>query len=145
MNISVAELKNSMSADSLQTSEDSVSISSNEQDESSKIKETEEDTKPKLPFSTYIDKGPKITNRDSGISNALEDELADDIGPLPAKKDASKFEISRIMPRSTKSMKSLDPLNIITEEKYSNIKTNRTYESEKNLTSKMLTTEDSTA
>ena len=43
-----------------------------------------------MPYSPYIDKGMKrkINKKESGISNALEEEeLFDDIGPLPTNKE----------------------------------------------------------
>ena len=53
-----------------------------------------------------------MPTRESGLSNALEDEeLVDDIGPLPVKKGANKLETGiagRIKPRATVSMKNVN-------------------------------------
>ena len=44
-----------------------------------------------MPYSPYKDKGMKprkVNKKESGISNALEEEeLFDDIGPLPSNKE----------------------------------------------------------
>ena len=53
-----------------------------------------------------------MPTKESGISNALEEEeLFDDIGPLPAKKGSMKLEtvnVGRIKPRATVSMKNVN-------------------------------------
>ena len=50
---------------------------------------------PKIPFTSYRE---KVTKRETGYSNTHDEELIDDIGPLPNKNGVSKFADNKSTP-----------------------------------------------
>ena len=70
---------------------------------------------PKIPFTSYRE---KVTKRETGYSNTHDEELIDDIGPLPNKKGVSKLVENKYKPNfkiAAKTSNAKEGLNMTQE------------------------------